>query len=231
MYGLERATGLWPDSDPGSYRDFHVYVKSGWLWMELETILASLIALRFVRFTFLVAPLAFILWYMSMDLAPMLFGHDLSWNDRDWVSVAVGAVMLGVAYFVDRRTRDDYAFWLYLFGLFAFWGGMSVMNSDSQLNRFIYCLINVFMIIVSVLLERRAFLVFGALGVTGYLGYLSWHVFQDSIAFPFALSFIGLLILFSAVKYARNRAAIDARMIAMVPAWLRSRLPRARVKL
>src|SRR5581483_2488044 len=68
MYGLERLIGLWPDSDPGSYRDFHVYVRSGWLWMELETILASLIALKFVRFPFLVMPLAFVGWYMSMDL-------------------------------------------------------------------------------------------------------------------------------------------------------------------
>src|SRR6476659_6432558 len=36
MYGLERMLGIWPTSDPGTYRDYHVWVKSGWLWMELE---------------------------------------------------------------------------------------------------------------------------------------------------------------------------------------------------
>jgi len=228
VYGLERMLGLWPDDDPGRYRDFHVYVRGGWLWMELETVLAGLLALKFVRFPFLTAPIAFVLWYLSMDLAPFLFGRDLLGNEREWISVAVGAVMLLVGYLIDRRTREDFAFWLYLFGLLAFWGGFSAMSSDSELRKALYLLLNLGLIGVSVLLERRAFLVFGALGVFGYLSYESWHTFQDSMAFPFALSAIGLLILFSAVKYARNRAAIDERLNAYVPAWLERRLPRAR---
>jgi hypothetical protein len=229
MYGLERMLGLWPDDDPGKYRDFHVYVRGGWLWMELETVLAAIIALRFVRFPFLTAPLAFVLWYLSMDVAPYLMGRDLSWNERDWISVAVGLVMILVAYLIDRRTREDFAFWLYLFGLMAFWGGFSSMSSDSELRKAMYLLLNLGLIVISVLLERRAFLVFGGFGVFGYLSYESWHTFRDSIAFPFALSAIGLLILFTAVKYARNRAAIDAKLNGYVPVWLERRLPRARV--
>jgi hypothetical protein len=228
MYGLERATGIWPANDPGHYRDFHAYIKAGWLWMELATICTSAVALRFVAFPFLTAPPAFVLWYMSMDLAPFLFGHDLTWNERALVSVAVGVLMLGIAFVIDRKTRDDYAFWLYLFGLFAFSGGLSAMESGSQLNKAIYALIHLGLIAVSAPLQRRAFLVVGALGVMGYLGNLSWSVFKDSIAFPFVLSSIGLLILFSAVKYAKHRAAFDARMVALVPDWLRRKMPSAR---
>jgi hypothetical protein len=228
-YGLERWIGIWPDSDPGAYRDFHTYVKGGWLWMELETILAALLAMRFVRFPFLSAPLAFTLWYMSMDLAPILFGKALDWNGRAEVSAAVGAVMLLVGYLVDRRTRADFAFWLYLFGMFAFWGGMSSMSSDSELNKFVYFLINLALIGIGPLLGRRVFVVFGALGVMGYITYLSHRVFKDSIAFPFVLSFIGILILFVAVKYAKNRESIDRAVMNRVPAWLRKRLPKARV--
>jgi hypothetical protein len=230
VYGLERMLGLWPDDDPGKYRDFHVYVRGGWLWMELETVLAGLLALKFVRFPFLTAPIAFVLWYLSMDVAPYLMGRDLTWNDRDWISVAVGAVMILFAYLVDRRTREDFAFWLYLFGLMAFWGGFSAMSSDSELRKALYLLLNLGLIGLSVLLERRTFLVFGALGVFGYLSYESWHTFKDSIAFPFALSAIGLLILFVAVKYARNRAAVDERLNSYVPAWIERRLPRARIQ-
>src|SRR3954447_13388539 len=29
MYGLERMLGIWPTTDPGIYRDYHVWVKSG----------------------------------------------------------------------------------------------------------------------------------------------------------------------------------------------------------
>lgn len=229
MYGLERLTGMWPTSDPGTYRDFHAYIRSGWLWMELETILAGLIALRFVRFPFLTAPVAFIFWYMSMDLAPLLFGEDLSWSERGFISAAVGALMLLVGYLIDRRTREDFAYWLYLFGLLAFSGGLSSVHSDSQLGKLAFALIHLGMIVVAVLIDRRVFLVFGALGVFGYLGYLSWEVFENSVAFPFALSFLGILVLFTAVKYAKNRAVLDAKLQGMVPAWVRTRLPQARL--
>jgi hypothetical protein len=230
MYGLERLLGIWPTSDPGTYRDYHTWVNSGWLWMELETVLAGCIALRFVRFPFLTAPIAFTLWYLSMDLAPLLFGRFISSDDRALVSAAVGLIMICVGYLIDRRTREDFAFWMYLFGMFAFWGALSTLDSGSEVARFFYLLLNVGLIVTSVLLERRVFLVFGSLGVFGYLGYESWHTFQDSIAFPFALSGIGLLILFLGVKYARNRAQIDSRLNALVPAWLEQRLPRARVR-
>ncbi|HEY7955162.1 MAG TPA: DUF2157 domain-containing protein [Polyangia bacterium] len=230
MYGLERLTGIWPDSDPGRYRDFHELVRGGWIWMELETILAGLLALKFVRFPFLTAPIAFVLWYMSMDLAPLLFGANLEWSERGMVSAGVGAVMLAVGWLIDRRTDEDYAFWIYLFGLMAFSGGLASMHSGSQLMRFAFCLVHLGLIVVAVLLERRTFLIFGALGVFGYLSYLSWDVFADSVAFPFALSFLGILILFVAVKYAKNRDAVDRRLLAIVPEAVKSRLPRARAR-
>jgi hypothetical protein len=163
-----------------------------------------------------------------MDLAPLVVGG--SYADRAWVSAAVGLTMLFVGCLIDRRTREDFAFWLYLFGMFAFWGGISTLDSGSEFNRFLYLLLNVALIVLSVLLERRVFLVFGSLGVFGYLGYESWNTFKDSLAFPFALSGIGLLILFLGVKYARNRQQIDSRLNALVPAWLERRLPRARVR-
>jgi hypothetical protein len=230
-YGLERALGLWPDTDPGSFRDFHVWVKSGWLFMEIETLIAGLLAIKFVRFPFLTAPIAFTLWYMSMDLAPMFFTTEYpTTNERALVSAAVGALTLVFAYVIDRRTKEDFAFWLYLFGMMAFWGGLSSMNSDSQLMKFGYCLLNIGFMIASVLLERRVLLVFGALGVFGYLGYLSWHVFENSLAFPFVLSFIGLAVIFGAVQYARRRARIDAALFKLVPAPLARALPRSRVR-
>ena len=73
IYGFERVTGLWPQSDPGNYRDFHVWIKGGWIWMEIGTIVAALLAVRVARFPFFVAAIAFTLWYMSMDLAPLFF--------------------------------------------------------------------------------------------------------------------------------------------------------------
>ena len=49
--------------------------------------------------------------------------------------------------------------------------------------------------VLSIFLMRRAYAVFGALGVTTYLGYLSSVVFAGSVLFPLALSGIGVLLI------------------------------------
>jgi len=73
------------------------------------------------------------------------------------------------------------------------------MNSNSELNKLIYCGINIAMILLGAVLGRRVFAVFGGLGIAGYLGHLSYRVFKDSLLFPFALSLIGLVIIWLGV--------------------------------
>jgi hypothetical protein len=211
---------MWVQDDPGDFRDYHVRIDATWIVIEVATALGALIALRFIRFPFLTAPLAFSFWYLSMDLAPLIWSDGLGFDQRKIVSVAVGLVMLIVAYIADWKFREDYAFWGYLFGLLAFWGGLSLMNSDSELNKFLYCLINVFLMFVSVWLQRRAFLVFGAMGVPGYLGYLSWRVFEDSLLFPFALSGLGILLIALAVLAHRHAAELRAGFEKLLPGWM-----------
>ena len=229
IYGLDRLTGMWPQGDPGVYHGYHVWVKGSWLFMEVGTIIAGLVALRFVRFPFLTAPIALSLWYMSMDLTPLLFGKmEFTWDERLWVSLCFGLAVLVVSYLVDRRTKDDYAFWGYLFGMMAFWGGLSLMESHSELNRFLYCLINVGLMFLSVFLRRRVFIVFGSMGVFGYLGYLAYRVFRDSLLFPFALSLLGSFVIYLGVRYQRNREAIERFMLTRVPMGIKRLLPAER---
>ncbi len=193
VYGLQRWFDLWPGDDPGAYKDFHHWIRGGWFAMEMGTIAAGLVALGFYRFAFLTAPIAFILWYVSMDLTPIIAGSDVfDWELRLQVSLWFGLAMIAATYLIDRRTEQDFAFWGYLFGLLAFWGGLSSMNSDSELNKFFYFLINITLMGLSVFLRRRAFLVFGALGVFGYIWHLADKIFADSMLFPIALTVIGV---------------------------------------
>ncbi len=227
--GFSIATGIWLQQDPGAYRNYYEWVKGGWFFMEVGTILAGLVVLWFVRFPFLTFPVAFALWFMSMDLTPLIYGRlDFTWNQRSWVSLWFGLAFLVLAFLVDRRTRDDYAFWGYLFGALAFWGGLSLMESESELGKLVYCLINVALVLVSVLLDRRVFMVFGALGIFGYLGHLAYTVFKDSLLFPLALSALGLAVIWLGVKYQRNRASIEATLFSVVPAGLQRLMARQR---
>jgi hypothetical protein len=229
VYGLERALKLWPEGDPGSYHNYHVWVKGSWFFMEIATLAAGGLALRFVRFPFLTAPIAFTLWYMSMDIAPLLFGQDeFTWRQRLWISVIFGLAMLVVAYWIDRRTKDDYAFWLYLFGATAFWGGLSAMDSGNSWPKFVYCLINIGLLAVSTFLDRRIFAVYGSVGVAGYLGYLAFSLFKDSLLLPLALTAIGLSVIAAAIAYQKNRASVDGLIVGILPEGLRRLLPPAR---
>ena len=206
-YSVERMTGFWPAEDPGAYRSFYPLIHGSWIVMEIATIAAALIALRYVRFAFLTAPLAFCFWFLSMDIAALLYReNELYWETRKWVSVIVGLIIMAVGYGIDRSLRnrgtpksEDLSFWCYLFGLMAFWGGLSSMDSDSELNRAIYLLINLGLMGIGVKLKRATFMVFGALGVYGYLGHLAYRVFKDSVFFPFVLALLGLSMILGTV--------------------------------
>lgn len=227
VFGFEKMLGWWPQGEPGLYRDYYHWIKGGWFFMEVSTIIAGAIAIKFVKFPFLTFPIAFALWFMSMDLTPLLFGgaHYVTWETRKFVSLYFGLIMLIATYFIDRRTKEDFAFWGYLFGLLAFWGGLSLLESTSEFNRFIYCLINLCLIFISILFKRKVFIVFGAIGVFGYIGHLARKVFADSLLFPVALCLIGCLIMYFGIQYQRHYKSIEEKLAKIIPHSLRRMLP------
>lgn len=202
-YSIEDIAGLWPDKNPGKYNEYFPMIHGSWIIMELATMAAAAVALRFVRFGFLTAPLAFSLWFFSMDVAALLLGREsLDWNTNAWISVGVGMGTILIGYGLDRmlNTRSeprsqDFAFWCYLFGLMAFWGGFTSMESTSELSRVFYLLLNIGLVAIALYLKRSVFLVFGAVGIHVYLGHLAYVVFKDSFFFPFALALLGLSLI------------------------------------
>ncbi len=229
IYGLQSGLGLWPEDN--AYRDYHRLIDWRWVLMELGTLAAGAVLLWRYRLPFLVMPVALTLWYMSMDATPFLFGEaDETWQLRRLVSLCFGLGMLALAVWVDLRTRQekDYAFWLHLFGVIAFWGGLSLMSSESEVGRFLYLCVNLLMIAAGTLLSRRVYAVFGGLGATGYVGHLAYEVFKDSIAFPFILTGIGIAIVYLGVLWQRNEKATAARLRSILPAAMRQMIERRR---
>ena len=227
IYGFQEAMGWWAEGRV--YRDYHVYIDWRWIFMELGLLAAGVIMLRRYRLPFLVMPVAATLWYMSMDLTPFIFGQaDAIWELRKLVSLWSGVVISLVALWFDIRTRSekDYALWLYIFGVTALWGGLSLMRSDSELNKFLYFCINMLLIFCGAGLRRRVFAVFGGLGAAGYLGYLSWNVFKDSLLFPFALTFIGLGVIWMGIIWQSNENAIAQKLRGFLPQSLRDLVDR-----
>lgn len=229
IYGLQVEMGLWVDGM--IYRDYHRLIDWRWVWMELGTLVAGVLLLWWFRLPFAVMPVAVTLWYMSMDFSPLLTGHA-AWEGEtaQKISILFGLAMLLLALWVDLRNRSerDFAYWLYLFGVITFWGGLSLLDDSGELGKFIYACLNVGMVLLGGMLMRRVFAVFGGLGVSGYLFHLSYRVFEDSLLFPFVLVGLGLGVVYCGVLWQRHEARWMVHYQRLLPPILWEMLERRR---
>lgn len=211
VFGIQQSLGLWPEQT--TYQAYHRYIEAHWLYMELATLTVGAVMVWKYKYPFLILPIAVTFWYLTMDITAMLSYGDMNWELRKLVSMYTGLAIILLALWIDikHHQKADYAFWLYLFGVIAFWGGLSFQDSNSEFDKFIYLTINLFMIGVGVLLVRRVFVVFGALGSCAYLAHLTANVFEDSWLFPIALTLIGLLVIYLGVLWQKNEAAITRK--------------------
>lgn len=228
IYGFQVGMGWWAGPEP--YRNYHSLISWRWLFMEMGTLISGLILAWFYRYPFMIMPIAVTLWYMSMDVASMLTGGAFDFELSTDVSFYFGLLMILLAFYVDLRSRKtyDYAFWLYLFGVLTFWGGLTCQNSSGELGKLVYCFINVGLIGVGVVLLRRVFVVFGAIGITLYLGHLADALFKNSVLFPIILSAIGFLIIYLGLVWQKNEQRITQNLRAYLPTPLHELLDKRR---
>lgn len=225
IYGLQSWLGFWPDDS--NYREFHKYIQWHWIYMELGTLAVGAALARSYKYPFMLMPIAVTLWYLSMDVVVMLADGRYSWELRQLVSMYFGLLMIGLAFWVDIRSRHnprDFASWLYLFGVLTFWGGLSLQDSGSELGKFLYFCINFLMMLVGVTLMRRVFVVFGGLGACFYIGYLSYKVFEDSMIFPLMLCALGLGVIYLGIYWQKHERQWTERLRAQLPSALRELL-------
>lgn len=237
IYGLEQFTGLWPKDIGDNYFGYLMKIRKNWVLIELGTIVAGLVALKYIRFPFLTAPIAIALYKMSLDIISLFISGveymptEIQMN----ISIWFGLIIILVAYLIDRRTNEDYSFWLYLFGMLAFWIGLSYIAfsqwDDSHLKMFIYCLINIIVMIISLVLQRPLFIVFGVIGIFSYIIYLAHRAFENSLIFPFILTIIGIAIIYFGIKYQQNRNVWEQAILRLIPSKIKRLLPTERIRL
>jgi len=224
IYGLQQAMGWWPDDS--AYLEYHRYIKWHWIYLELGTLIVGAIIALFYRYPFLQMPVAVTLWYMSMDIAAMLAEGRPDFELRALVSMYFGLAMTLLAFWVDVRSlkSGDFAFWLYLFGVMAFWGGMTFQHLDSELSKFIYFCINLLLVGTGVAIVRRVFVIFGAIGGSLYLAHLADQIFKDSWLFPIVLTAIGLGIIYLGLLWQKHEAEITQKVRCYLPSPIKKLL-------
>jgi hypothetical protein len=185
-----------------------------WMPIDLATILAALIALRYVRFGVLALPIAAALvalgghsigLFLDLEVADALGGR---------LPLLMASVLLTIGYALDVRTTDgeDYAVWFYLAGIgsliaaiVGFWGESSAITAHAMLAG------SVILAVAAIRLGRRILLLAAFLGFVVYLGYLAFDVFGKAVEFPVALATVGMVVILAAVWLQRRYPGLVRR--------------------
>ncbi|MEO3987085.1 DUF2157 domain-containing protein [Plesiomonas shigelloides] len=222
LLGLQMHWGWWDDPHtrlPLFYLDYPGMADRRWLSLEVLGLLTGLAMVWRYRAPLLMLPLSLLLWVTLLHNAlDLLSWWHSGWRRQCLLSLLIGVSMLGIAGWLDHRYRrqPDYAHWWYVSALTISWTSLTLLDSHSELGRFIYCLLNLGLMLLGPLLNRRVFTLYGTLGVFAYFGYLAWSLFADSTLFPFILCAAGLLVIGLGVKWQQHEVAIAN--------WVRRRL-------
>ena len=219
VFSLLKVFEFWPNR--WSYDDYYIWVKGKWIILEISAIIVALPILIKTKFPFHVFLIAGSLWFFSMDIVPIIYETtDITWTQRAYISQIFGLLMIGIGYFADIKFKKDYAFWMYLFGLLTLVSGLSIFYNNDLFKFVLFGAANVLLILFSLLINRNVFLVFGAMGLLEFMSRLSWKYFEKSVFFPFALTMIGVLLIFSGIFFQKNRKKIEETIINKLPAFL-----------
>jgi len=223
VYGIKKYLGIWPPDDSENILFSHRNTR---LAMAFATIIINLIALYFFSFPFLTAPLFFSIWCLIMDGTAFFIGNETVIEKSAWISMFFGIVLICISYMIHLKKKKDYAFWGYLFGLMTFWINLSELFwFRSERYFFVYFLINVLLMLLSLLLKSRIFMVFGSIGAFIYFSYLANEVFANSVLFPFVFSFIGLTVIYLGILYQKYINKIEMKIKQNLPSRLLKFLP------
>src|SRR5436190_20381624 len=105
------------------------------------------------------------------------------------MSIVVGVATVAASFVLaERRGLRRQAFWGYLFGLAAYFGGTFFHCFEtSALLWWVTAASGALCLFIAVLLERRVFAAFGGLAIFAWLGYLSSETLEDDAAVPYVL--------------------------------------------
>ena len=187
--------------------------------MEIATILVGCAFLKYRKFPLLTLPICFSAWYLSMDMAPILLGQitEPTWEMRKYISLIFSIVLILNAIRLDKlKTTQDFSHWLYIFGVTMLWSAITIILSPFKHNNEFMCffaaMINIGFMLTGIILKRKVFIVWGAIGFWAYLGRLAFKVFANTPLFPIILILFGLGIIFSGIYCSKNFEIIEQKI-------------------
>jgi hypothetical protein len=195
VYSFQNLLNWWSPSSPDGYKGFYYWINGEWVVMEIATLFISCVALYFIRFPFIMVLIYSTIWFITMDIVHFFVGIQKDYLDQySIVSIAIGLLLNVIGFYLYKKRQEDFAFWSYFFGMLLCWTGLTLWDMPTEVEHFIYFLINFAFVILSNFFHRNIFLFFGSLGILCYLSHLVF-VFSNSLMFSFVLAAIGFSII------------------------------------
>jgi hypothetical protein len=137
-----------------------------------------------------------VLLFVALGFGVLSCGNlfDLIGMDEELNIMIMGLSLMLVTYGIDQTVhRVITPFWYFLGSAAFLWGTFDLLQ-DTPVH-ILYLGISAFMIYVSTLASSRTLLFCSTLAMMGYLGYFTGEFFVDSIGWPIALVFMGLILI------------------------------------
>jgi hypothetical protein len=224
-WSVQVFAGLWPVDAMSSWLDdSNRWMSVCWTIVDLATLLVALLAFRWRPGVALTIPMAIMVWGLGLHLSRAIAGDSLVGALDKWLWLANGLVVCLIAGEVDRSQVQaavaggagdgDYAFFFWLIGLFTFAIAYLAIWAGAGVWRHGMVVVALILIAVSLFLRRRTHLVFGLLGLFGYLAFLALDVFKDFLSLPAVLATLGILLIVTTVWVQRRFPRLVERVNA-----------------
>ena len=218
VYGAQQAIGLWPaDTYPEVYpADAFLALTLG---LEIPTLLVAALLLYCCRYPLFMLPIAMVLWSITIGIVPGPFFTVTFWFG---VVVAIFAVWIDMA----TRHGKDYAFWFYNVGVFCFWAGLTVFMLDGVISELFACIVSLLLLAIGVVLDRRAFIVAGGLGVFLYITYLAGLFFANRWILVLVLALAGVGVIWLGLIWQKHEQSVVNTLKKHLPGTLHALINR-----
>lgn len=218
VFLIQSLIGMYDTILGEDYTKYHEVISGKWIFIEFVTLFVGAILLWKYKYPFIMFPVTITLWYLSMDLVVLFIGDDYySYDIRRQFSLYFGICLTLFGIYIDYRSNrnKDFSYWLYLVGVASFWFGMTLNDSDSELAKFIYFLINFAMLVLGSLLLRKVFWLFGSIGSIIYFAHLS-DLFRDVFSFTLFSIACGFSFIYFGVWWNKNGHKINDKLLSLL---------------
>lgn len=202
-YSTFRLIGWWPTTldTPESQDRTNELMMIG----QIATITATVIfAFRFnIPWMLLISGV--VGWFVWLGATDLWIPRDERTDPALWILSLYGIVGVASGLVVDRIRLRQHAFWLFLTGLTATFVFLGIDSFDNALGPagLTFLLLAILAIAISMVINYRAFLIYGALGLYGWISALVIDAFGGSRPVALGLILLGVVIVAAGIGWQR----------------------------